>query len=166
MFKHIRYFCCHASVFILISTSQPAFGQSDLGEWQARALLPTARQEIPHAVLNGKIYVPGGFTVSRSATNAVEVFDPSTNDWSTAPSLPIAMHHLHLEVANGKLYVLGGYVGSTFAASNRVFELNPQAASWVEKSNMPTSRGAAVAVTVDDKIYVIGGSAGGAPPGA
>lgn len=157
MLKSIQYFGW--LVTILILNNQSAISQ-DLGAWQTRAFLPTARQEVPHAVLNGKIYVPGGFTASRSVTNFVEVFDPSTNSWSSAAPLPIAMHHLHLTPANGKLYVLGGYRTSGFVPTNRVFEFDSQANSWTEKSNMPTSRGAAVAVTVDNKIYVIGGVAG------
>jgi len=135
---------------------------SDLGEWFTRASLPTSRQEMPHAVLNGKIFVPGGFRSGGSATNVVEVFYPATNSWSTVTPLPVIMHHLHVASANGKLYVLGGYETSNFSPSNRVFEYNPQSTSWTSKTNMPTARGAGVAVEFGGKIFVIGGAAGAA----
>ena len=139
-----------------------AFAQTDLGRWITRPALPTPRQEMPHAVLDGKIYVVGGLDGARTASNLVEVYDPATGVWSTAASLPIPMHHLTLAPANGKLYVLGGYVGDSFNPTPRVFEYDPSADTWTEKTRMPTSRGAHVAVTVDGTIYVIGGAAFGA----
>jgi N-acetylneuraminic acid mutarotase len=72
------------------------------------------------------------------------------------------MHHLHVASADGRLYVLGGYETSNFSPSNRVFEYDPQSNSWTSKMNMPTARGAGVAVEFGGKIFVIGGAAGGA----
>jgi hypothetical protein len=43
-------------------------------QWFTRAPLPIPRQEIPHAVLEGKIYIPGEFISGGFATNIVEVF--------------------------------------------------------------------------------------------
>jgi len=145
----------------LCALTTPAFAQADLGRWITRAPLPIPRQEIPHAVLDGKIYVVGGFDEDRLATNVMEVYDPSANTWSLARALPESMHHLGLATANGKLYVLGGYLGDGFTPTNRVFEYDPATDEWTEKTPMPTARGAHVAVTVDDKIYVIGGAASG-----
>ena len=82
------------SMFLLMQCSNNPISSSptqDEGEWLIRKAMPTARQEIPHAVLDGKIYIPGGFTSSGSATNIVEVYDPATDDWSTAPPLPVAI---------------------------------------------------------------------------
>jgi len=153
------------SMFLLMQCSNNPISSSptqDKGEWLIRKAMPTARQEIPHAVLNSRIYIPGGFTSSGSATNIVEIYDPATDDWSTAPPLPVAMHHLHLAAANGTLYILGGYETSSFVPSNRVLQLDLQNNRWNPKKNMPTSRGAGIAVAFENKIYVIGGSAGGA----
>lgn len=141
---------------ILLCVSAPTLSQTN-GAWFTRAPLPTPRQEIPHAVLQGKIYVPGGLRSGGVATNTIEVFEPVTNQWSTAPSLPLMMHHLHFAAANGRLYVLGGYSGNSFAATARVFEFNFAANSWSEKMAMPAARGAGVAVAYGEKIYVIGG---------
>jgi N-acetylneuraminic acid mutarotase len=139
-------------------SSEPSFPQSSsLGEWFTRAPLPTPRQEIPHAVLNGKIYVPGGYASGGAATNIVEVFDPVSNTWSSIPALPITMHHLAFAESNGKLYALGGYTTSVFLATARVFEFDPANNIWSEKTTMPGARGAAVAAVDGGKIFVIGG---------
>ncbi|MBI4546475.1 MAG: hypothetical protein HY707_00735, partial [Ignavibacteriae bacterium] len=135
-----------------------ALSQSDtLGTWFFRSPLPTPRQEVPHAVLNGKIYVPGGLASGGIGSSVVEVFDPATNLWSTAASLPEPLHHLGFAAANGKLYVLGGYTGNSFTPTNRVYEYLPDSNLWRQKTSMPVARGAHVAVEFQGKIYVIGG---------
>ncbi len=127
------------------------------GAWFTRKPLPTARQEIPHAVLNGKIYIPGGFAGGGLATSIVEVFDPAANAWSTIAPVPIRMHHLAFAATNNRLYVLGGYTGNSFLATARVFEFDFTINNWTEKASMPGARGAAIAAAHDGKIYVIGG---------
>ena len=154
-----------ALIASLCALTMPALAQTDLGRWITRAPLPTPRQEMPHVVLDGMIYVVGGILESRQATNVMEVYDPSRDLWSPAKALPVSMHHLGVAAANGKLYVLGGYFGNSFNEGNRVFEYDPATDGWKEKKPMPSPRGAHMAVTVDDKIYVIGGVASGAALG-
>ncbi|MCI0691187.1 T9SS type A sorting domain-containing protein [candidate division KSB1 bacterium] len=141
---------------LLIWNSSGVIAQST-GAWFTRKPLPTARQEIPHAVLNGKIYIPGGFASGGLATNIVEVFDPAANAWSTIAPLPIRMHHLAFAAANDRLYVLGGYTSNSFLATARVFEFDFTINNWTEKASMSGERGAAIAAEHDGKIYVIGG---------
>jgi N-acetylneuraminic acid mutarotase len=142
--------------FFLLNTY--CFSQIDsVGRWFSRAPMPTARQEIAHAILNGKIYVPGGLATGGVGTTTVEAFDPLTNSWSTVAPLPEPLHHLGLAVANGRLYVLGGYSGNSFVPNHKVWSLYPDSNIWREKTPMLISRGAHIAVTFQNKIYVIGG---------
>lgn len=135
----------------------PANGQGELGQWITRAPMPTPRQEMPHILLDGRIYLVGGFNRFGAGTSIVEAYEPATDRWFELAPLGLRMHHTAIAAANGKLYVLGGFVNDDFTATDRVFEYDPAADSWQEKTSMPTARGAHVAVTVDDKIYVIGG---------
>lgn len=112
---------------------------------------------MPHAVLDGKIYIPGGFRSGGAATDLVEVFQPATNSWSTIPPLPITMHHLSFAAVNGQLYVLGGYTGNSFTPTPRVFAFNFTTNNWTERASLPAARGAAVAAVHNGLIYVIGG---------
>ena len=133
-------------------------GGEQKGSWFTRAPLPTARQEMPLTLFNGKIYVPGGFNEEASGSSLVEVFDPSSNKWSSIPNLPTPLNHLTMVGLNDKLYVIGGYLGSSFIAHNKVYEYNFQTEDWNLKSPMFTSRGAHVSVEYDGKIYAIGGA--------
>ncbi len=127
------------------------------GQWITRSPLPTPRQEIPHAVLNGKIYIPGGLTAGGVGSSIVEVFTPATNSWATIVPMPEPLHHLGFAAAGGKLYVLGGYTGSSFSPMNRTYVYLPDSNLWRRKADMPVARGAHIAVEFGGKIYLFGG---------
>ena len=119
------------------------------------APMPSARQEISTAVLNGRVFVIAGFDRSGNSTSTVEIYDPATNTWSSAAPLPIATNHNAAAVAAGTLYAFGG-------TSNRVFAYDPQRNRWNEAAAMRYMHGSTPAVAViNDQIYV----AGGAGPG-
>lgn len=153
-----RFFYC-----LVMSMALAAAGWAQTpspGRWFARAPLPTARQEMPLAFLDGKIYVPGGFVRGGAGTLLIEVFEPAANRWSSFPNLPVALNHLTLVAVLGKLYVVGGYAESGFSSQGRVYEFDPQTNNWTRKRDLPTPRGALVALAFENKIYAIGGANG------
>lgn len=116
--------------------------------------MPTARQELSTAVLDGKVYVIAGYDVNGASTATVEVYNPTTNTWTSAQSIPIANNHNNAAVAAGKLYTFGGL-------SNRTFVYDPASNSWADVAPMNFTHGGTAAVGVlNDKIYVAGGSGG------
>ena len=120
------------------------------------ASMPAARQEIATAVLNGRIYVIGGFDNAGQSTDSVFVYNPQSNTWSTAASLPIVNNHGAAAVANGQLFAFGG-------VSNRAFVYNPAGNSWSEVASMNFEHGNTAAVAViSNRIYVAGGTGSGA----
>jgi len=129
----------------------------DASSWIVRAPLPTPRQEVPHAVLNGKIYVPGGLISSGTVTNIVEVFDPQNDSWSSAPSLVFQVHHTGLTNHKGVLYLMGGYGAGGFSPRDDIYVLHPDSSNWNAAGLMPIKRGAYVIESYGDKIYIFGG---------
>ena len=116
------------ALFFLLTFVSSAAGQVG-GIWQTLAPMPTARQELATAVLNGKIYAIGGYDSSGTPTNIVEVYDPATNTWTSAHPIPRALHHNSAAVAAGKLYSFGGPSTETFVYD----ELND---SWLAVASM------------------------------
>ena len=136
------------SSFTVVSAG---FGQAG-GTWQTLAPMPTARQELATAVLNGKIYVLGGFDINEKSTAVVEVYNPNTNTWASAQPLPFAVNHNSAAVAAGKLYSFGG------GSLRQVFVYNPASDSWSEVAPMHLGHAGTAAVgVINDKIYVAGG---------
>lgn len=130
------------------------------GEWITRTPIPIAVQEIYPVMLNGSIYLVGGFDIDSNAVSNFQVFNPMNNTWSTETDFPHVRHHVNLAVANGMIYAMGGYeiTGRTrFNLLTTMYEFNPTNHIWNIKSPMPTPRAEMSVVTYDDKIYAIGG---------
>ena len=122
------------------------------GTWELRAPMPVLRQELATGVLDGKVYVLGGYDENRRSTATVEVYNPATNTWTSAHPLPFPVNHNAAAVAGGKLYSFGAGAGQTFV-------YNPSNNSWTARasSHYVHSLTAAVGV-IGDKIYVAGGA--------
>jgi hypothetical protein len=56
--------------------------------WAPRTPMPTARTWLTSSVVNGIIYVIGGYNGAYLSTN--EAYDPATNTWTTKASMPTA----------------------------------------------------------------------------
>ena len=124
------------------------------GSWQTLAPMPTARQELSAAVLNGKIYAIAGYDENGASTATVEVYNPATDSWGTAHPIPMANNHNNAAVAAGKLYSFGGL-------SNQAFVYDPASDNWSTVAPMHFIHGGTAAVGVfNEKIYVAGGTGG------
>jgi N-acetylneuraminic acid mutarotase len=140
------------------------FGPCPGGAWQSLAPMPGgARQEVAVVALNGDVYVLGGFNGAGQIVATVERYNPLLDAWSTRAPLPVAMHHANAAAVNGKLYIAGFLTGSGFAADARVFEYDPMANAWTQKTSMPagTARGASGVGVIGGEIFVAGGYRGG-----
>jgi N-acetylneuraminic acid mutarotase len=144
-----------AGLLVLLLSSAPSDGQTVGGEWQSLASMPSDRQELASAALNGKIYVIGGLDADSFPTNTVDVYNPATNSWASAAPNPTVADHNNAAVAAGKLYSFGG-------GANRTFVYDPINDSWSEVASMHFTHGRTAAVgVINDKIYVAGGKGAG-----
>src|SRR5215471_1577534 len=85
--------------FMFVSNGSTQDGYtSELG-----APLPVYRQELATGVLNGMLYVLGGYDENSTSTATVEVYNPVTDTWTFAHALPFAVNHSAAAVAGGKL---------------------------------------------------------------
>lgn len=140
---------------------------SKTGSWVTGAPAPSKRTEVAAAVVEGKIYVVGGFSkpslsnvLDYAISRSVEVYDPVSNNWSTTTPLPEGRHHAGIAVLNGTLYVVGGFTQSLLSvwkAVPTIYQYNPNTAVWRELPQMPTARGALGVTVYQDRLYAIGG---------
>ena len=127
--------------------------------WTIGASMPTARTEVAGAVLDGKIYVIGGFVEGGKATNIVEVYDPQTDRWDRTSPLPIPLEHTAVSTYNGNLFVVGGYtnIDGERTPTDKLFSYDPSTDEWKELESMSEARGALTAQFIDGILYAIGG---------
>jgi N-acetylneuraminic acid mutarotase len=80
-------------------------------EWKKAAPSPFARVESPAAVVNGKLYLFGGFTDELDASNQVDVYDPAQDTWARKKDMPARLTHLN-PASDGKIiWFAGGFKG-------------------------------------------------------
>jgi N-acetylneuraminic acid mutarotase len=77
------------------------------GAWSAIADMPTPRNSMGAAVLEGKVYVMGGFDGS-FILNSTEAFDPATGSWAAVAEMSVARHWPAAAALNGRVYAVGG----------------------------------------------------------
>jgi RNA polymerase sigma factor (sigma-70 family) len=121
--------------------------------WTKKVDMPTARCELSAGVVNGKIYVIGGYG-DKGVLPTVEEYDPVTDTWTQKADMPTARCFLSASSLNGKIYAIGGANNDVLST---VEEYDPVKDIWTRKADMPTARDWLSVSSVDGKIYAIGG---------
>jgi N-acetylneuraminic acid mutarotase len=80
--------------------------------WTTRAANPSGRAEALKAVVDGRLYVFGGFGGS-GPVNRHDVYDPLTNVWSPRAPVPTRLTHAGVAVDGRDIFVAGGYIGTS-----------------------------------------------------
>ena len=130
--------------------------------WQRVADMPTPRQVPKAAVVNGTIYVFGGFhgeinDLQWKYPVNVEAYNPRTDTWIQKQDMPVPRVIFDVGVVDGKIYVIGGTTLLRGERINRVDVYNPATDTWVKGPEMPTPRSYLGVAAVGNRIYAIGG---------
>jgi N-acetylneuraminic acid mutarotase len=132
--------------------------------WQQRAPMEEARSEIPAAVIDDLVYLPGGLVSSVrgiGVTESVERYSTTADRWEPVAELLEPRHHAMAASVDGRLYVLGGFDATGFNPVDSAWVLDPAAVAWTEIADLPKPVGAGAAVAIDGLIYLAGGFPGG-----
>ena len=90
--------------------------------WEQKADMPAPSFGGVQAVIDGKLYVVGGFSGNTLLTR-MDAYNPATNSWTRKASLPKARYSAAAAVANGILYLLGGTTGNGIVATNEAYDV-------------------------------------------
>jgi N-acetylneuraminic acid mutarotase len=130
-------------------------------QWDRVADLPSGRNHIGTAALDGAVYVVGGF-IGNGFTPARDVYryDPGADEWSTVASLPEARGALAVVALDGRLYASGGSGPIESVRQHAVYD--PGTNVWTPLAQMPApGRNHLAAVALDGYVYVVGGRSDG-----
>src|SRR5437870_5759628 len=149
----------------VIAQNPPAQGM----RWSKAAPFPEPEEELYGSVINGKMYVVGGFGYNvpgaapgggpRTPPAFIYEYDPGPDKWTKKKTIPVPVHHQAQAAYNGKIYIFGGCVRaiSGEGGSTNTWEYDPVADSYKALAPLPVKRCSEIAETVNGKIYVIGG---------
>ena len=142
------------------------FERFDGKTWRDEGLIPGKGLNAPAAaVLNGKIYLIGGFRTDTNVPTAdVQVYDVASRTWSEAAPLPAPRGGHAAVVLDGKIHVVGGGNSQSTIADHDVYD--PLKNAWSALAPLPRSEGSPAVVVLDGKVYAIGGRSGPADFGS
>jgi N-acetylneuraminic acid mutarotase len=124
--------------------------------WAIKAPAPDGTNDCKAAVVNGKIYLIGGYYNF--------MYDPETNSWTGKTHMQTARTLFGIAVWQDKIYVIGGAKwdwSKGYIAYNTTEVYDPSNDTWQTKQAMPTARNQLQANVVDGQIYLISGRGGG-----
>jgi N-acetylneuraminic acid mutarotase len=132
--------------------------------WSTVAPSPIPRAEAEGAVVNGKLYVFGGYVDSTfTPTNRADVYDPATNTWQQLASMPLALSHMGVAADAHDIYVAGGYppgpngTYQTFATTS-VSKYDVDTNTWTAMPSLPAARGGGGLALENGTLHFFGGS--------
>jgi hypothetical protein len=128
--------------------------------WKSAAANPQARFEGQGAVVNGKLYVFGGFyNSSVQATTRSDVYEPATNKWTRIKDMPEPITHAAVIVKGTTIYIIGGFVGDHPApATNHIWKYDTRTNTYIRGANLPSARGSGAAALIGGRyIHFFGG---------
>ena len=134
------------------STTPPSF---PTGTWTTKAPISSPRYQAEPAVLNGVLYIAGGWNVCTPYAN-LESYDPVSDTWTQRAPMLAARGNHGVGVLNGLLYAVGGGVDCGVAIAS-VEAYDPLTDTWSPKAPLPTTRVGHVVAVANDKLYAIGG---------
>ena len=124
--------------------------------WHAKALHPAARSwPSGAAVINGKIYVPGGENGDGAPTKSLLfAYNPATDHWATKAAMPVASARGAVGAINGKLYV---YTATNDGKSSFLYRYDPSTNAWTKRATPPHANQSPAAGVINGKLYLAGG---------
>ncbi|MEW6207063.1 MAG: kelch repeat-containing protein [Acidobacteriota bacterium] len=133
--------------------------------WSSRAAMPTARESVAAAEVNGKAYVLGGSLASGAnpGTAANEVYDPVTNTWQTRAPMPRSRLSHMVAAVGEKIYVFGGFdgVGPFHTTTFDIVDVyDTSANTWTTcPTPMPQRLASSGIAVLNGRVFLFGGVA-------
>ena len=128
--------------------------------WQTLPPMPTPRDHLTAAVLNGRLYVIGGRQGGIGSSMTVnEMYDPKKQRWITKAPMPSKRSGIAAAVFGRQIYIFGGEgkKETEYITFNATESYNPDTDQWTTHAPMANARHGLGAAAFDGRIYVIAG---------
>jgi N-acetylneuraminic acid mutarotase len=145
-------------VFAGFCSSAQSQSRESRGTWSSKSPIPAPRVDSGVALSGGKIYVLGGESGGKPATQFNQEYDPETDRWRDRAPIPSVTSHAGVAEYDGKIYAVGGFTAIVHAApTDSVFEYDVATDSWRRLPSLGSRLGSVGVAVVGGKIHAIGG---------
>ncbi|HTL06229.1 MAG TPA: kelch repeat-containing protein [Gemmatimonadales bacterium] len=130
-----------------------------LSAWAPQPDAPMQVFESPVAVVDGQLYVFGGFTNAKvQASGAVWQYDPASGRWTRKRDLPSRRTHVNPARVGEALWFAGGFVGDDPGpATDEVWRYDWRADRWTPGPPLPEPIAGGVLLSLRDTLHFFGG---------
>ena len=137
--------------------------------WEQVADMPTSRTNAETAVINGTIYVCGGYNgidnrlVNLKFLDIVEAYDPQTDTWTRKQGMSVSRVDFGIGTVAGKIYTIGGWIHPLDKKPEAPWRIDlvevydPATDTWMKRAKMQRRRDGFGVGVVNNHIYAIGG---------
>jgi N-acetylneuraminic acid mutarotase len=128
--------------------------------WQTLPPMPTPRDHLAAAVLDGRLYAIGGRYGSIGNSMAVnEMFDPNTRRWIPKAPMPSPRSGIAAAALGHRIYIFGGEdkKETGYVTFNLTESYDPDTDQWTTHDPMAHARHGLGAALLDGRVYVIAG---------
>lgn len=132
--------------------------------WTTAAAAPMWRCESQKGIVDGKLYVLGGFVEGTSGPSVrSDVYDPATNHWTRVADMPTRVTHAATAVDGTKIWLVGGWVGwgelgQQDYGTTQVWVYDTATDTYAAGPSLPERRGAGVMVKLDRELHFMSGT--------
>ena len=127
-------------------------------QWRKIADSPLKRTEAATAVIDGRLYLFGGFIPGLETSSQVDVYDPTSGTWSRVKDMPTRPTHENAAVDGRSVWIAGGFLGKhPGPATNEVWKYDGAADTWTAGPPLPEPRAGGGLVAVQGRLHYFGG---------
>lgn len=127
--------------------------------WEERTPSPITRFESASAVIDGCLYVLGGFkNQALQVSKRVDIYDPETDSWTQGTDMPTGVTHVGVATDGTDMWLAGGFEGDNpGAVVPDVWKYDTLADTWTAGLPLPFERGGGALVRVGRDLHYFGG---------
>jgi N-acetylneuraminic acid mutarotase len=127
-------------------------------EWKKAAPSPFARVESPAAVVDGRLYLFGGFTEDLGASIQVDVYDPAKDSWKRMKDMPVGLTHLNPAIDGKTIWFAGGFKGKhPGPVTDEVWKYDTATDAWTAGPPLLEPRAGGGVAVLGRKLHYFGG---------
>lgn len=130
--------------------------------WRRGASCPLPRNEAPSALVEGRLYVFGGWTGdAMQASTRVDAYDPAADTWSRRADMPEALTHQGIAVDGATVWLVGGFAGAHPGPPvSTTWTYDTARDAWSHGPALPAPRAAGALVRLGRLLHLVGGLRG------
>jgi N-acetylneuraminic acid mutarotase len=127
-------------------------------KWKKITPSPFARTEAATALVDGKLYLFGGFLSNLDTSSQVDVYDPATDKWSRKKNMPTRPTHANPAVDGRNVWLAGGFQGKHPGPTiNEVWKYDSVADTWTPGPPLPERRAGGGLAIAHGRLHYFGG---------